>query len=233
MGIEIAAGAILIGAGISAYSSYQQGKQEDRMAQYNAAVQRNNAKLNEQMAYRQADAQKNIYNQQQQAIAQEQAANFAQAKEAIRRQEMEKESLMAKQRAAYAGAGVVMEGTPLAMLADTESKYAVAEADTLYQTEVKNHSLNFELAGSNYRESLLSLDVAGARGGARIANSYAALTEMQGRAARQAGTLNAVGTLISGVGQAGSSLGSYSKNKTKDTKTSGTQTSTGTQAKSK
>ena len=170
------------------------------MAQYNAAIQRNNAKVNEQMAYRQADAQRNIYDQQQSAIKQQQDANFAQAKEAIRRQEMEKEALISKQRAAYAGAGVVMEGTPLAMLADTESKYATAEADTLYQTEVRNHSLNYEIGSSQYRQGLLSLDVAGARSGARIANSYAALTEQQGKAQAMAGTYSAAGTLLSGVG---------------------------------
>ena len=213
MGIEVVAGAALasavIGGGISAYSSYQQGQQADRMAQYNAAVQRNNAALQEQMAYRQISAQRAMYDQQQAAVQQQQQTNFAQAKDAIRRQSVEKEQLMAKQRAAFAGAGIVMAGTPLAVLADTESKYRVAAADTLYENEVRNHALQYELSGMDYRKSLLQLDEAGARAGARIANYQAGLTALQGKYDRQAGYLNAAGTLLSEGGKAGSNYAGF------------------------
>lgn len=203
--------AAVIGGGISAYSAVEQGQQAERMANYNAAVQRTNASVQEQMAQRQASAQSAMYDQQKAAVQQQQAANLAQAKEEIRRQEMAKDALMSKQRAAYAGAGIITQGTPLALLADTEVKYRTAEADSLYQTEVKNHSLNYEISGLDYRKNLLDLDVAGARAGARISNAYADLTALQGKYDAQAGMLKAGSTLLSTAGTAGGNYATYKK----------------------
>jgi hypothetical protein len=176
------------------------------MANYNAAVQRNNAAVNQQMAVNQAQAQGNLYTQQQTAIRQQQAANLSQAKEAILRSETEKSALMAKQRAAYAGAGVIMQGSPLAVLSDTASKFQTAQSDTLYKSEVANHALNYEYNGADYRKSLLTLDVYGAKAGAANANAMANLTQLQGSADMQAGEYKAAGTLLSSAGSAAGSM---------------------------
>jgi len=77
-------------AGISAYSSYEQGKSRDRLAKYNAAVEQNRA-----------------------IQAQLDARSAASAK----RREAEK--LEKRQRALYAKAGVTTEGTPLEVMIDT------------------------------------------------------------------------------------------------------------------
>jgi len=80
-----------VGTGLSAYGAYEQGKQAEKMAEYNAAVERNNAL---------------------QAQMEAQVAAKAKRKEA--------EAMNKRQRALYAKAGVVAgEGTPLEVLAET------------------------------------------------------------------------------------------------------------------
>lgn len=197
-GIAIAGLAVsAIGAGVSAYGSYEQGQQEQQMANYNAAIQRNNAQVNSYIQQQQVSAQQNLYSYQEQSIQQQQAANMAQAREQIARESEQKAQLQAHQRAAYAGAGVVLEGTPLAVLSDTEKKYQLMQADTLYQAQMKNYSLQNEFNTADYQKGLLNLDIYGAQQGLKIANSQADLTQMQGSAAATAGKYNAVGTLLS------------------------------------
>jgi hypothetical protein len=79
-----------VGAGVSAYGAYQQGKSQEAIANYNAALERNRA----------------IQAQQD-------------AKAAAAAQRREKDILTKRQRALYAKAGVTNEGTPLEVMIDT------------------------------------------------------------------------------------------------------------------
>lgn len=187
---------------ISAFASFQQGRQAKKIADLNASLQRSNADLQKQMGLRQVRAQRVMFDQQRAALQQQQDANLAQAKEAIRRTEEAKEQMLSKQRAAYAGAGIVMQGTPLAVQSDTEAKFSTAQADTLYETEVRNHALRYEMSGLDYRKKLLKIDEAGIKAGARIANFQANITALQGRYDRQAGYYKAADTLISDAAKA-------------------------------
>ena len=48
---------------------------------------------------------------------------------------------MATQRASYAKAGVLMEGSPLALLADTAGLYEMQTQDTFREAELRRHGL--------------------------------------------------------------------------------------------
>lgn len=147
MGIEtIAIMAIVAGAGISAYSSYEQGQSQKAISNYNAQVAENEAKQRAQDAQVAANAQR-----------------------------AQNEALKAKQRALFAKAGVVAAGTPLLVQAE--------QAATLEMS-----ALEIERTGN--------MDAARLR-------SQAELDRMQGKSAARAGTMQAAGTVLSGVGSAG------------------------------
>jgi hypothetical protein len=123
-----------VGAGVSAYSSYQQGKTSNMIAQFNAAQQEKQARL--QLAA--MGAQASIQKQQAEAnfamqSAQAQAAmnnaksleNSAVGEDNIFRQaqrdrQQELAAASAKQRAQIAASGAIeASGTPLDLLAET------------------------------------------------------------------------------------------------------------------
>jgi len=132
-----------VSAGIGAYSAYEQGKQAEKMAEYNAAVEHNNA-LQAQM----------------------------EAQVAAKTKRKEAEAMNKRQRALYAKAGVVNEGTPLEVLAETamDMELEALEIERFGKVTAQKH------------------------------RDQAAIDIYSGKSAKRAGTLNAGETLLSGLG---------------------------------
>ena len=97
----------IAGAGVQAYSSYQQGKTAEAQAKQEAAWHAYNAKV----AEREADAERR-------------ASDF----EATQHDRRSKQ-LLARQRALIGKSGVTMEGSPLLLAEDTAAQLALENAN--------------------------------------------------------------------------------------------------------
>jgi len=106
-GGEIAVVLALTGAGVSAYSSYQQGKSASAQAKTEAAWHDYNAKV----AKREAEAERK-------------AADF----ESIQHTRKTKQ-ILARHRALVGKSGVTMEGSPLLLAEDTAAQLAIEGAN--------------------------------------------------------------------------------------------------------
>jgi len=219
--------ASLAGAGMSYYSSQQQAKNSEKIGEYNAAVQRQQADLQMRMQQRQAlSAQAAIQTQQNQtqAIDNEAVQRTREAQAQIQRNQEEKARAMAKTRASYAKAGVVMSGSPLAQLAETAGLFELQNQDVQYKADLENRALTRK--GELTRAGLLDdaftqdLNYKAAAAGNKIALRQAQITEASGRATAQGYRLDGYGSLLSGAAQAGGqtydaySKGAFSKKKT-------------------
>lgn len=142
-----------VGTGISAYSSYQAGKAQQSLNNYNASV-------NDQAA---ADAARD---------GKILAANARAKNEAIK----------ARQRALYAKAGVVSAtGTPLLVQVQQAGELEMGALEVEQQANAKAAQLR----------------------------QQAVLDRMAGKIARTTGGLNAAATVLTGAGQATSTLTNY------------------------
>jgi len=132
-----------VGTGASAYSSYESGKATERLHEYNAKVSENDALRREMEAQAQAAGQRES-----------------------------SERILEKQRALYAKGGVLDEGTPLTLLADTAAELELA-------------ALEIERGGN----------VEASR-----SRQQAVIDRMAGKSAARAGKLGAGATLLQGAG---------------------------------
>lgn len=202
--------ASLVGTGMAYYSQQTQARNAERMASYNAEIQRQNADA----TFR---AQQASVRMQQEAAAQNEAAIRAQAnaqtraregqvREELRRQALEKEKFLSRQRAGFAAAGVVMTGSPLAVLSDTAAQFELQANDSLYEANVDRQRIreeaNSAIYGSQYQSSLLQLDSFAAGARRRVAMRQADLDLMSGRSQASGMRMQSYGTLISGIGSA-------------------------------
>ena len=121
----IAATAMAIGGGLSAYGQYQAGKAEKKMADYNEALAKNQAKAAELQSM--ADA------------------------EALRRQQSRKRS---STEAAYAMTGFSKAGTPLLAMIE-ESKEMEIDVENIYRSgqikasQLRSQADMFDFEGKN------------------------------------------------------------------------------------
>lgn len=219
----------LAGAGYSAYSSRQQGKTAEAIAQYNAHQETLNAQMQLMAAEAQAKVQKRIAEAQFRLRQGEANAHFANAltlertaevqsrvaREGIRRKATEHDRLRGTQRAMIAKSGLVEStGTPLDILADTAAQIQLERQDALYADELNRRSLFREadlerlggrlaLAGATLdRSSALAeagLRAATGRMNYRKALRDAELTRLAGAAQRQRYQAAALGTLFNGL----------------------------------
>ncbi len=151
--------ASIAGAGISAYSVYQEGQAQEDMAKYNAKVATNEA-VNES------------------AVA---------GQNAIRMREMNKRRISAI-RNQMAGSGVLMSsGSSLDTIAAASSELELQTMDMFRESQLKQTAYQ----------------------------NQAKLSMWQGKQASQAATIGAIGTLLSGAGQAGSNAYGMSNSKPK------------------
>lgn len=154
MGVETLAfaaiAASLAGAGISAYSTYQQGKAQEQMGQYNAKIADNQASHEADVSHENAKRQREMNMRQISAI-----------------------------RARMSGSGVNMaQGSSLDVIGAAASEFELQTLDLFREGEARQVA---------YR-------------------NQAGIDRWQGKQAKQAGKIGAIGTLIGGVAQAGQSL---------------------------
>jgi len=234
MSIEIIAVAAIaaIGAGVSAYSTYEQGKTADSIAQYNA--RQNDIKARHQLLAMEAQAalQRREVQTNFNLRAQEAQAAFNNAKsienqaegqstaarESDKRRMVEYGAAQGTQRALIAKSGFVEStGTPLDILAETAATIQLEREDAHYADGLNRLSLFREaemqrlggrlaLAGATLDRStgLASADLAGAIGQAnyRAGLHKSEIMRLTGAAQKSAAKYDAAATLISGAGRA-------------------------------
>lgn len=234
----VAAVATAVGAGISAYSLYQQGRASDVMGRYNAHQQELNAKMQLMQMLAESNARKKAAEAEFALRSQEAQAKFANAKtienqvagtsaaarETARRKTEEYQRFMGTQRANIAASGFVeSSGTPLDLLAETASKIQLEREDSLYQDEMNRRSMfreaDLERLGGHLALAGASLDRnsalvgAGMQAAAGLADyrrglREAEITRLTGQNNRYAANIGAVGTIISGVSSGASQYAS-------------------------
>lgn len=228
----IAAIAAVTAAGITAYGQQQQADNSRKIAEYNAAIQRQQAEINAALANRQNEInQRALELQRQQAeVITQQAGQIEQtANEQQRRARLEQQRMIAAQRAAYAKAGVLTEGSPIAVLAETAGIFELQNQDIAYEADLRSRALQREAEltkfGLQTDQYVLDLQSKAAEAARKIGLDEAKLTQLQGRAAAEGYKTQSYATLLSGVSQAGSigmqGYGSGSKTKTTGTVSTG------------
>jgi hypothetical protein len=230
-----------VGAGISAYGQYQQGKSQNAIAQFNALQQEKQAQqqllsLQTQAALQkqQADANFKLRSAEAQAKFQnaDSIAQQAHAQDAVNRVNLRKRRedfarMQGEQRATIAGSGVSeSSGTPLDILVDTVAKIQLDQEEQFHAFETKRRTLFAEsdytrlggrlaLAGATLdRDSSVAeaaLRDAAAKGEYQAGMRAAEITRLTGKAAKLAGTYQAAGTLFSGLGDTAMGIASYKK----------------------
>jgi hypothetical protein len=215
--VEIAVTAV--GTGISYYGQQQQAKNEQSIAFYNAAIQRNNANINAKVAQQQATLNQAIANSNAQAHDNT-AQTYANQATAVENQAMEEASVMrdrnrrflATQENRSAASGIVgTEGTPLVDLAASASNLEMGVANTLYEGDLNAKSWQQRGKDEKYQAgfSLLDASVAQYHERAAAVGRTVQMDTIAGDLAagenRAAGTtLASYGTLLSGAGQVAS-----------------------------
>lgn len=220
--------ATAVSTGLSFYGQQQQAKNASAIANYNYEMQRRNAEVNARMAQQQAQwnqqsAMAQYQAQQNNALALEQQARAteAQGREQARRMREEQDALLARQRAAYGASGVVNEGTPLVVLADTARKTELDIQDKAYQTELESRQWlrkaedeRFQSGFSLMDAQLAEYEGAAANIGKQMAYRQADLSRMSGMATAQGYRNQSYATLISGAADmAGQSANYFYKSK--------------------
>lgn len=222
----------VIGAGVSAYGSYQSGKQQKAIANANAAEQERQAAaqlrtLSAQSQMQAAQAEINFKLRGAEARARTdnaaQLENQALQQDAINRTNLRKRRqdftvMQSEQRTSIAASGLVeASGTPLDLLAETAAKIQQDAEEQHYAGEVKRRTIfaeaNQERLGGELALQGATLDrntgltvaaLTEATGRAEYLSGMrqAQITRMTGRAAQEASRYAAVGTLLSGASSA-------------------------------
>lgn len=216
----ISAATAAAGTGLEMYSQQQQADNATAMANYNYQLQQRNAEISSKIAAQQSQWQQqalanNAITQQNNATALEQQgrAAEAQARAEADRKRMENERLLASQRARYGKAGVVNEGTPLAVMAETAGLLELGVQDAHYQADMTGRAYDrqAELARLDAKNSLFDEGVAKYQGAAQQAGiaidlSKAEVDRVAGLNTAQGYRTASYGTLISGAGNTVSGL---------------------------
>jgi len=214
--LVVGAVATLAAGGLSYYAAEEQAATAQRMAAYNAAIQQQQANLQAQMQMRQAEInQAMLQSQINQTRALDQQADMheAQAREQQRRLREEKLRLMGAQKAGFAAGGVVSEGTPLAVFAETEFNYALQEADVFKTASEAAQSLRREAFMQRFdlgnQLEIEKLNYNAAKAGRVIGQNNAAMTLAAGAAQSRAYKLAGYGTLLSTGANVAGQYGDY------------------------
>lgn len=231
--------ATVIGAGVSAYGQYQSGKSQAAIANANAKeqerqaastlrtlqsqsrMQETQAEINFKMRKAEADARLSNAQQMELQAQQQDAINRANMRKS--RQDFAREQ--SKQRTAIAASGIVeASGTPLDLLAETaaaiqqdanERQFTAEQQRRTIFREADMERLGGELAlqGATLdRNTGLTAARLTALQGTAESNSLrrqAEITRLTGKAAKQAATISAVGTIFSGIGSAAGNAATY------------------------
>lgn len=218
--------ATAVGTGMQYFSSQQQAATAQRLANYNAAVQRQNADIEAKLAQQQsavnsaaAQAQAQAYANNAISLRNEATGIEARGRAEIDRMREEQARMAGLQRAKYARAGVVNEGSPLVVLADTARIGQLGIQDQLYQSDMEARAKRREADLQKFQGGFSLLDAsmqqyqgAAAEAKRKIAYNEADLTQLSGAAQASAYRQQGTASLISGIGSlAGQGYG-YSQN---------------------
>ncbi len=236
--------ATLVGTGISVYSAHQAGKTQSTIANFNAAQQEKQAKMQlmsmqaaANMQKRDAEANYLLRGAESQARMNNAKSieNQAEGQDRINRMNLRKRAeegarASGAARAAIAASGAVeSSGTPLDILAETAGTIQKDQEEQFYEMGLQRTSLLREaemerlggrlaLAGAtldrNSKVAEAGLNQSSARAGYLAGLRGADLERLKGKAAKQAGYLQAGATLFSGVGDAAGMYGQYKPYKT-------------------
>lgn len=224
-GVAVAGTAASVaGAGVAAYGSYQQGQAAKKAGAYNYAVAQNNATIQQQQGQQQAailanQAQWQQYNQriqENQAVAKRQEAESLRTttEENLKRRRDDYRRILSRQRAQFAKAGVVMSGTPLAVLSESAARMELDAQDVVNKTRnaLESYYYQAELMEAGAQAQGADVYMTQWRGQQALTQSkyQAAQTRSQGQmnlmssngAVRNA-NLQAGTSLLSGIGSAG------------------------------
>lgn len=113
---------------------------------------------------KQIDQQREIYRSNKENAATEAARIALENIEKTRRSQKEEEDTISRQRATYAAAGVLMEGTPLAVLGETAALFSLQRSDETYISRLQYEgrlqearAIGLDLAGLDLDEQMLDL----------------------------------------------------------------------------
>lgn len=222
----------VVGAGIGAYSSYQNGKSQQYMAELNANAQERNARMQLMSMQAQANLRKQEAEAQFALRSSEAKARFNNAKSIenqalsqdavdrvnLRKRRDEFSQFQGTQRANIAASGLSEStGTPLDLLAETamtiqkdqeEQKYGMdLQRRTLFrEAQMERFGGKLALAGATLDRNSGILQASLGQAAARseyLGNMRASeITRIGGAYARQAGYMQATATLINGASSA-------------------------------
>ena len=207
MGVGIAAAAIVGGSALKAYGSHHAGSAQQDIANSNAQLMMMQAK--QQQAMLNAQAQMMTYNARIAEVnAGISANNAAQArKEAKFEADRIKEKntrLRGRQKALYAASGVQLEGTPNAVIFDSDLQGELEALVAIYQGDItagKHDQQRFNDL-SRAQDHLANARASQMQGrfGLNTASAQADILYQQGANAASAGNINAASSLLDGVG---------------------------------
>jgi hypothetical protein len=250
--MAVAAIAAVASAGVSMYSASEQSKSQAAIAEYNRMANEQNAawqrmageraaqaeQFNAQIAMFNAESQGDqarmnnaLISAQSAQLRQQAEGEERQAREQADRIRQEKARILGLQRSQYAGKGVTIEGSPLAVLADTANIYEMQAADTLLLANLSSEKKKYEAgmndmvgefnlnqglfeSGMNKKAAQLSLADAqfaekAAGAGYRINMRQAAIEQQAGNATARATAMGGYTALASGIGSAANTGMSY------------------------
>ena len=216
--IGLGAASLLIsaaGTGLSYFGQQQQAKNATAVANYNAQIQQQNADMQARMAQSQANTNAQIASAQYQqginnsiTLRNQATAQEAQGREQARRMRENQDRMIGLQRAKFAKSGVVNEGSPLAVLADTARLTELNVQDASHQAELDRQTSLHRADLETFQAGFSLIDVGqeqfkaqAADAGRRIAYREADLTRLSGAANAQGYRIGAAASLISGAGQ--------------------------------
>jgi hypothetical protein len=202
MGAEIAAIAIigsLASAGISYYGQQQQAASAQRMAQYNYSIQRQQMEMQARMQSIAADQQYQAGMQNAKTMENEGLRVEQEARERARRMRTENERMAGAQRARFGKSGVVMEGTPLMVMAESAGLMELAVSDELYKANNERSAFYRKAEVEKWQAGYSLIDQAAADYNAAASTFRAQPILMEGQNTATALRVNSYGSLISGV----------------------------------
>ena len=234
----IGLGVSVVGAGVGAYSSYQSGRNQQIMADMNAAQQERNSRnqliamqTQANLAKRDAEANFMLRSAESQArmnnaksIENQQLGQDRINRVNLRKRREEMSRFQGTQRANIAASGLVEStGTPLDVLAETAATIQQDQEEQFYGMELQRRTIFREaemerlggrlaLAGAtldrNSGVAAASLQQAAAGSEYRANMRSAEITRAGGAFAKEQGAWGAGATLFTGLGEAGYRFGS-------------------------
>lgn len=224
--------ATAIGAGVSAYGSYQQGKSQEAIAAFNAANQQKQAQsqliaMQTQAALQKQQAEANYKLRTAEAAARNNNADAIE-KQVLQQDRVDRinsakkleeyRRMQAGQRASIAASGLTeSSGTPLDILAETAAKIQASQEEDKFANEMARWSLLAEAGKERFGGKLAiagatldrdsgvlaaGLREVGARSEYLAGIRGAQITRLTGSAARTTANYQAAGSLLGGAADA-------------------------------